>query len=410
MIHDAVWSRRRFLKSAGALAVAQSALAASRKPTSISNAGKTLAYVGTYTSAVDGEAHGEGIYLLEMNPANGELSPPILAANIRNPSWISIHPSRKYLYTINEVIDYEGKNGSVSAFEMNETSGALTPLNTVSSAGAGPAHMSIDASGHYVFVANYVGGSIAVLPILATGSLGSAVDTHQDSGALGSTHATDSPKGSFAISGHDAPHAHMIAADAENKFVLSTDLGQDRIYVHRFNASTGELTASDGTPVVSLPSGDGPRHFAFHPNGHWVYSLQEEASTLAFFHYDRDAGALTHQQTISALPAGFAGSSFASEIQISPDGKCLYSANRLHDSISVCSIAANGTLRLIGEISTMGDYPRHFKIDPTGNFLYACNQRSDSITSFRIDRHTGLLTFTGRYTPVPSPAMITFLE
>jgi 6-phosphogluconolactonase (cycloisomerase 2 family) len=409
MIHDAVWSRRHFLQNAAALAMAQSALATAQKTTD-SNAGKTLVYVGTYTSAVDGEAHGKGIYLLEMNSANGELSQPILVAKTRNPSWISIHPSRKYLYAINEITDYEGKSGSVSAFAMDETSGALTPLNTVSSAGAGPAHMSTDASGRYVFVANYVGGSIAVLPILATGTLGSAVDTHQDSGALGSTHATDGPKGSFAISGHDAPHAHMISADAENKFVLSTDLGQDRIYVYRFNASTGKLTASDGTPVVSLPSGDGPRHFAFHPNGHWMYSLQEEASTIAFFHYDRDAGALTRQQTISALPATFAGSSFASEIQISPDGKFLYSANRLHDSISVCSIAANGTLSLIGEISTMGDYPRHFKIDPSGSFLYSCNQRSDSITSFRIDRHTGLLTFTGCCTPVPSPAMITFLH
>jgi 6-phosphogluconolactonase len=410
MIDNWLWSRRRFLKSSAALAVAQSALAAVRKPASVSKAGNLLAYVGTYTSAVDGGANGEGIFLLEMNPTNGELSQPTLAAKTRNPSWISIHPSRKYLYAINEITDYEGKNGSVSAFELDETSGSLTALNTVSSGGAGPAHMSIDASGRYVFVANYVGGSIAVLPILAGGSLGSAVDVHQDSGSLGSMHATDAPKGSFAISGHDAPHAHMIAADPHNKFVVSTDLGQDRIYIYRFNSATGKLTLSDGTPVVSLPSGDGPRHFAFHPNGHWMYSLQEEASTIAFFHFDPDAGALTVQQTISALPAGFAGTSFASEIQISADGKFLYSANRLHDSISVFSIAANGTPELIGETSTMGDYPRYCRIDPTGNFVYSCNQRSDSITSFRIDRHTGLLTFTGRYTPVGSPAIITFLQ
>ena len=154
----------------------------------------------------------------------------------------------------------------------------------------------------------------------------------------------------------------------DNKFVLSTDLGQDRIYIYRLDSSTGKLTPSDGTPIVSLPSGDGPRHFVFHPNGQWMYSLQEEASTLAFFHYDPEAGSLTEQHTISALPAGFAGSSFASEIQISPDGRFIYSANRLHDSISVFSIAANGTPELIGETSTMGDYPRHCRIDPTGNF------------------------------------------
>ena len=338
------WSRRSFLKGTAGLAVAQSAFAAAaQNPSPVSKTGKTLAYVGTYTSAVDGDAHGEGIYLLEMNPTNGELSQPTLVARARNPSWISIHPSRKYLYAINEIADYDGTDGSVSAFAIDGTSGSLTALNTMSSAAAGPAHMSIDASGHFVFVANYIGGSITVLPILAGGSLGSAVDTHQDNGSVGVKHATDAPRGSFAISGHDVPHAHMIAADPHNKFVLSTDLGQDRIYVYRFNAATGKLTASEGTPVVSLPSGDGPRHFVFHPNGHWFYSLQEEASTIAFFHYDPDTGALTMQQAISALPAAFAGSSFASEIQISPDGRFLYSANRLHDSISVFSIAANGT-------------------------------------------------------------------
>ena len=404
------WSRRSFLKNTAALAVAQSGFAAAQNSAGGSKDGKTLAYVGTYTSAVDGDAHGEGIYLLEMNPTNGELSQPTLVARTQNPSWVSVHPSRRYLYAINEIANFSGSNGSVSAFAMDETSGSLTALNSVGSEGAGPAHMSLDASGRYVFVANYIGGSIAVLPILPDGSLGSAVDTHRDNDSVGAKHATDAPKGSFAVSGHDVPHAHMIAADPQNKHVLATDLGQDRIYVYRFNSTTGKLTPSDGTPVVSLPSGDGPRHFAFHPNGHWFYSLQEEASTIVFFHYDPDAGALTVQQTISALPAAFSGSSFASEIQVSPDGRFLYSANRLHDSISVCSIAANGTLKLIGETSTRGDYPRHCRIDPTGNFLCSCNQRSDCITSFRIDRNTGLLTFTGRYTPIASPAIITFLR
>lgn len=404
------WSRRSFLKNTAALAVAQSAFATAQNLAGVRKNGKILAYVGTYTSAVDGAAHGEGIYLLEMNPANGELSQPTLVAETQNPSWVSIHPSHKYLYAINEIANFNGSNGSVSAFAMNETSGNLTAINSVSSEGAGPAHMSLDASGRYVFVANYIGGSIAVLPILSGGSLGAAVDSHRDDGFVGVKHATDAPKGSFAISGHDVPHAHMIAADPQNKFVLSTDLGQDRIYVYRFNSTTGKLTPTDSVPVVSVPSGDGPRHFAFHPNGHWFYSLQEEASTIAFFHYDPGAGALTMQQTISALPAAFSGSSFASEIQVSPDGRFLYSANRLHDSISVCSIAANGTLELIGETATRGDYPRHCRIDPTGNFLYSCNQRSDCITSFRIDRNSGLLTFTGQYTPVASPAIITFLR
>ncbi|MFZ0746162.1 MAG: lactonase family protein [Terracidiphilus sp.] len=403
------WSRRGFLKSTAAFAFSQSALGSVRNYAAVLKTGKVLAFVGSYTSAVDGPANGEGICLLEMDPRTGELSQRTLAAKTRNPSWIVIHPSKKYVYAINEIADFEGTNGSVTAFSLDAANGELTALNTVSSAGAGPAHMSLDASGKFVFVANYMGGSIAVLPILEGGKLGSAVDTHRDTGSIGAKKATDAPRGSFAISGHDAPHAHMIAADPQNRFVLATDLGQDRIYVYRFDAASGKLTPADAAPFDSLPSGNGPRHFAFHPNGHWLYLLMEESSTIAFFHYDPENGALTLQKSISALPSGFAGSSFASEILVSPDGKFLYSANRLFDSISVCSIAADGTPKLIGETPTMGDYPRNCRIDPSGSFLYSCNQHSDCITSFRIHRETGLLTFTGQFTPVPSPAIITFL-
>ena len=403
------YSRRNFLKTTAALTFAHSALGNAQSSAPALKTGRVLAYVGTYTSAVDGGSNGEGIYLFDLDARTGELSRRKLAAKTPNPSWLVIHPSRKYLYAINEVTDFQGHSGSVSAFAIDEASGDLTHLNTVSSEGAGPAHMSLDASGKFAFVANYAGGTIAVLPILAGGSLGPAVDVHRDTGSVGAKVATDAPQGSFAISGHDAPHAHMIAADPQNKFVLATNLGQDRIYVYRFDSATGKLTPSAGTPVVSLPTGDGPRHFAFHPNGHWLYTLQEEASTIAFFHYDPANGSLVAQQTISSLPPGFAGTNFASEIHVSPDGKFLYAANRLHDSIAICAIGASGRLSYLGEAPTMGDYPRNFTLGPGGDFLYVCDQRSDCIASSRVDRGSGLLTFTGRYTPVGTPAMITFL-
>lgn len=409
-IFDERWSRRDFLKSTAALAVAHSALGIAASAAAAVKSGKLLAYAGTYISAVDGGANGEGIYLFEMDARSGALSNRRLVAKTPNPSWIVIHPSKKFLYAINEVTDFAGGSGSVSAFAIDGASGDLQLLNTVSSEGAGPAHMSLDATGKFAFVANYAGGSIAVLPILDGGSLGAAVDVHGDTGALGSKMATDGPRGSFAISGHDHPHAHMIAADPKNRFVLATDLAQDRIYVYRFDAAAGKLTPAESAPFTSLPSGDGPRHFAFHPNGHWLYLLEEEASAIVFFHYDPATGALSKQQILSALPAGFAGTSFASEIAVSPDGRFLYSANRLHDTISICSIAADGRLNLIGERSTMGDYPRHFRFDPSGNFLYVCNQRSDCIATFRRDRATGLLTFAGQYAAVGSPAILTFLE
>jgi 6-phosphogluconolactonase len=397
-------TRRDFIASASAFALAPSAIhAAAGAP------GSTLhAYVGTYTSAVDGSGHGEGIYLIDVNTQTGELGQPRLAAQTPNPSWICIHPSKKYLYAINEMVGKEGSRASVSAFNIEAGSGNLTPMNSVSSEGAGPAHLSLDAQGKFAFVANYEGGSIAVLPIKDDGSLGTAVFTHRDTEELGSKRPTNGPRGNFSISGHDHPHAHMILPDPAGKFVLATDLAQDRLYVYAFDAATGKLTPA-ATPYFSLPSGDGPRHFVFHPNGRWLYLLEEEATTVVFFHYDAGTGGLASQQTISALPAEFAGSNFASEIAISSDGKFLYSANRLHDSIAVFSIGSDGKLTRIGEVSTLGDYPRHFCLDPSGRFMYVCDQRSDCITAYSVNRQTGMPTFIGKYTAVGSPAMISFL-
>lgn len=368
-----------------------------------------LAYVGTCTGASGAGGNGQGIELFDADLRTGRLSHCRLAAETRNPSWISVHPSSKYLYAVNEIADFNTDSGSVSAFAVDGASGELRALNTVDSGGAGPAHLSIDVGGNFAFVANYVGGSIAVLPIRNDGSLGEAVDVRRNPGSVGSTRATTAPSGSFAISGHDAPHPHMIATDPRNQFVLATDLGQDRIYIYRFNHRTGKLTAPPGAPFVSLPTGDGPRHFAFHPNGRWLYSIQEEASTVALFHYDPSAGSLELQQTLSTLPAGFAGTSFASEILVAPGGKTLYAANRLHDSIAVFSIAPDGRLSYLAETPTQGDYPVQCRIDPGGNFLYACNRRSDNITCFRIHHDNGLLSFTGHYAPVGSPGSIAFL-
>ena len=402
-------SRRNFLRTSAAFALAHAVSGRTQSNSAIDGIGKLKVYAGTYTSAVDGSANGEGIYLFEMDTHSGELSDAKLVAMTPNPSWLAIHPSKKYLYAINEVNNYEGSSGSVTAFAIDRVSGQLTAINTVSSEGAGPAHMSLEARGKFAFVANYAGGSIAVLPIRDDGSLGAALDVHRDSDSLGGRRATNAPRGSFATSGHDKPHAHMIAADPSGKFVLATDLAQDRIYVYRFDDAAGKLTPAE-TPFASLPSGDGPRHFAFHPNGRWFYLVEEEASVVVFFHYDPETGALAAQQTLSALPAEFVGTNFGSEIAVSPSGRFLYSANRLHDTISICAIGADGRLTQVGETSTMGDYPRFFCFDPSGRFVLACDQRSDCIATFTADRATGKLAFTRLYTPIGSPAMLAFLS
>jgi 6-phosphogluconolactonase len=201
----------------------------------------------------------------------------------------------------------------------------------------------------------------------------------------------------------------MIAPDAAGRFVLHVDLGLDKIFVSRFDAEKGKLTPTD-PPALDFPSGDGPRHFHFHPNGRWLYSIQEEGSTVTRIDYDTATGKLTPRQTMSTLPPGFAGSNFCSGILVSADGRFVYAGNRLHDSIAIFSIAGDGSLTYVGEEATRGSYPRSFAFDPTGRFLYVCNQRGDNVTTFRIDGKTGRLTFTGQYTAVGNPSSIVFLD
>jgi 6-phosphogluconolactonase len=394
--------RRSFLKSAAAFAAAMPAR----------GAGDVLAYVGTYSSPKGPEGskgRGKGINLFQMNPSTGALTFRELFASDANPAWLAFNPSRTHLYAANETDTYEGAaSGSVSAYSVDRSSGRLALLNTVSSQGAGPAHLSVHPSGKFVLVANYAGGTVAVLPIQPDGSLGAATDVKHDAGPLGPARAATAPPGSFAISGHDSPHAHMVQSDPSGRFVLSTDLGMDQILIWTFDAQQGRLTPNN-PPAVSVPPGDGPRHFTFHQNGRWMYSLQEEASTLIAFDYDATQGRLTAKQTVSSLPKEFRGTDFTSEVMISADGKFLYAANRLHDSIAWFAIGPAGTLTFAGEEWTRGDYPRSFNIDPSGSFLYSCNQRSDAIAAFRVNRKTGALTFTGQYTDVGTPAIIIFL-
>ncbi len=407
-------TRRAFLtRAAGAAAAGSIALPTlSRAAASQTRSGSSLVYVGSYSNPKGPEGsngHGKGIYLFEMNSSSGELKQREVFEDDSNPSWLALHPSRKFLFAADEVSDFKGaKSGCVSSYAIDHPSGRLTKINSVASQGAGPAHLSVHPSGNYVLVANYYGGSFAVLPIDSVGRLAEASDVKIESGSVGPLHATSAPPGSFAISGHDKPHGHMIESDPSGRFVLACDLGLDQIKIWKFDAHAGKLNPN-APASVSVPPGDGPRHFVFHPNRRWVYSLQEEASTLMLFDFDSASGKLAARQTLSTLPPGFVGTNFTSEIRISPDARFVYAANRLHDSIAWFSIASDGTLKFVGEVWTRGDYPRSFTIDPGGNFLYSCNQRGDAIATFRVDRNSGGLTFTGQYTALGTPAIVLFL-
>jgi 6-phosphogluconolactonase len=412
-------SRRSFLKSFSALAGSVSLMAGPTKAQSPQARGPLMAYVGTFSSPLRDvlptqvdlpPGNGRGIHLFGVDRATGVLTPRGVYERGTSPSCLALNAAGTRLYSSNET-DRVGENneGTVSAFAVNRTDGQLKLLNTLRSGGAGPTYVSVHPSGRFLLVANYQGGSVAVLPILPDGSLGVATDIKKDAGTLGPTKATNAPPGTFAFSGHDRTHAHMIQADPSGRFVLHVDLGLDRIFVWKFDDRNGVLTAND-PPAVSLPPGDGPRHFCFHPNGRWLYSIQEEGSNIVLFDYDAPEGRLAARQTVSSLPPAFAGSNFCSEIMVSADGRFLYAGNRLHDSIAIFSVGDAGVLTYVAEEWTRGNYPRSFNIDPTGRFLYSCNQRGDNLAVFHVDRNTGRLAFAGHYVPVGNPSIIVFLD
>jgi 6-phosphogluconolactonase len=411
-------SRRTFLKTSAAMA-AGPLFTASLQAQSGAAGGPLVAYVGTFSSPLLNvkktqvdlpPGNGRGIHQFQVDRTTGALTAGEVYELGSSPNCLVINADGTRLYSTNETDRMGEKDpGTVSAWSIDRSTGKLTMLNTVGSGGAGPTHASIHPSGRFLLVANYFGGSVSVLPILPDGKLGPASDTKLDEGTVGPTKATNAPPGSFAFSGHDMPHAHMIEADPAGRFAISTNLGLDQIRVWKFDAGAGKLTPND-PPFVSLPPGDGPRHFDFHPNGRWLYSLQEEGSTVVRFEYDAAQGRLTEKQTLSSLPPGYAGSNFCSGIMVSPDGKFVYAANRLHDGISYFSIDEKGDLTFAGEEWTRGNYPRSFNFDPTGNFFYSLNQRADNVTVFRVDKKTGALAFTGLYTPVGNPSSIVFLD
>jgi len=357
--------------------------------------GTVSLYIGTYTSG----AKSQGIYLARFEPASGRLGAPELAARTTNPSFLTAHPNGRFLYAAGEVGDFKGKpQGMVSAFSIAADTGKLSLLNEQPSGGSGPCHLTVDKRGKWLLVANYGSGSIAVLPVQADGSLGEPAAIVQHHGA------------SVNPRRQEGPHAHFITFDPTGRFVLTCDLGLDKVLVYRFDAAKGTLVPND-PPSVSLKAGAGPRHLVFHPSGRLVFVISEMGSSLTSLAWDRRRGALKEIGAVSTLPADFAGQSSCAEVQMHPSGKFLYGSNRGHDSIAVFAIdAGTGKLSLLEHQSTQGKTPRHFAIDPTGRWLLAENQDSDNVVVFGLDPQTGRLTPSGQQITVGSPVCVEFLR
>lgn len=359
--------------------------------------GEWVMYVGTYTRAPS-----KGIYAYRFRSATGEVTPLAaegLAAETENPSFLAVHPNQRFLYAVNEISRYEGRDaGSVSAFAIDRATGALTLLNRVSSRGGGPCHLSIDRSGKWLFVANYGGGSVAAFPLRDDGTLGEASAFVQHAGS------------SVNRARQAGPHAHAAVVSPNNRFVLAADLGLDRVFSYPLDPAAGGLATADPSSAVIAP-GSGPRHLAFRPDGKFAYVLNEMLSSVGAFRYDAARGTLREVQTLSTLPEGFSGESSGAEITVHPNSRFVYTSNRGHDSIAMFrSDPAKGTLTATGHASTQGKTPRNFAIDPSGRFLVAANQNSGTLVMFRIDQRTGGLTPTGSVVQVPSPVCVVFVR
>jgi 6-phosphogluconolactonase len=300
---------------------------------------------------------------------------------------------------VSEVSDAGGKpTGAVAAFAIDPQTGKLQLLNQQSSQGAGPCHLNVDRAGKNVLVANYGGGSCAVLPIAADGRLGEATAAIQHKGK------------SVNRERQEGPHAHSINLDAANRFAFVADLGLDEVLVYRFDSAKGSLVPND-PPAAKVAPGAGPRHFALHPSGKYAYVINEMASTVTGFTYDADRGTLQELQSITTLPAGFSGNTSTAEVVVHPSGKFLYGSNRGHDSLAIFTInAATGKLTAAGHQPTGGKTPRNFAIDPSGKWLLAENQGSGTIVVFRIDPETGSLSETGHVLKVGSPVCIRMVK
>ena len=363
-----------------------------------------LVYVGTYTEPIRFgtgrilRGKGEGIYVYRMDQSSGAMAWVSKTTGITNPSYLAFDPTRRFLYAVNELKTYENKpTGTISAFAIDQKTGRLQFLNKRLTHGTDPCHVLVDKKRKYVFVANFMSGSICVLPVLEDGSLGEASDfiQHQGSGI-------DPVR-------QQGPHAHAVTLDDAGRFAFVPDLGLDKVMAYKFDPKRGMLEPNE-VPWVKMKPGAGPRHVAFHRSGKFAFLINELDSTVASLSYDGRKGTFKVLQIVSTLPEGYQGESTCADVQVSPAGAFVYGSNRGHDSIVVYRInQRTGRLTYVGHQLTLGKTPRSFGIDPSGRFLLAANQDSDSVVTFRIGPRSGKLLPTGHAMQVPTPVCVKFL-
>ncbi|MBI4624344.1 MAG: lactonase family protein [Verrucomicrobia bacterium] len=361
----------------------------------VAMASSHLIYLGTYT-----KTSSRGIYAVRLDATTGALSAPLLAAEARDPAWITFSPDKKFLYAI------QASPAQAIGFSVDAANARLTPLPAATPAltraerspvAAPPSHLAVDATGRTLLAANYGDGYVASMPI------------HRD-GTLGAPTAIKHAGRSVHPARQDKPHAHSVTVSPDNRFVIVCDLGVDKIFSYALDAAAAQLTPAT-PPFVTTAPGAGPRHFKFGPDGRHAFAINEMDSTITVYNYEAGRGALTPRQTVPTLPAGFTGQSTTAEVRVHPSGKFLYGSNRGHDSIAVFGIDhATGALTPIEIVPSGGNVPRNFALSPDGAWLVCGHQGSDDLTVFRVDAATGRLSRTGHTARVPMCVCVAFYD
>ncbi len=361
-----------------------------------------MIYWGTYTEGGGqfGNGASKGIYVSRMETQTGRLTEPELAVECANPSWLTIHPTRRYLYAVNERMGANGESrpGEVSAFSINSNTGKLTEINRVQSQGGQPCHICLDKTGKMAVVANWATGSVASFPIKKEGALGEAAKALQQEGPRsGAAEHAAGP-------GPQTSHCHSVLVTPDNRFLLSTNTGLNKVYVYRVDVEKATLAAHD-PPLLGLQKPTNPRHLSLHPNGRWAYVSNEiNPGGCTMLRYDSARGVLEEGPVAASVPQSYTGRVSPAECIVHPSGTFVYETNRGHNSIACFKVSpADGTLTLVETFVPGGETPRSFTIDPTGQFLIVMMQRSNSIVPLRIDPHSGKLSPNGETLVLPRP-------
>lgn len=345
-------------------------------------------FAGSYAEEAE-----KGLRLFRLNEENGQMTEIGSYAGLKNPTFVNVDAKRRLLYAIAEGVNSEGKKiGEAAAFRIDEKEGQLILLNQKATVQGTTCHIQRDRNSRFLTVTSYHGGMIGLLQIEEDGSIGELLGVQQHEG------------GSVDPERQDRPHPHSSFYSPDGRYLLVQDLGLDEIIVYKVDIEAGKLLRH---AVAKLHGGAGPRHLAFHPNGKFVYVINELDSTVTGFAYDAVNGSLRQLQTISTLPADYDGENGCAEIAVSADGRYLYGSNRGHDSIVVYAVnAETGALALVQHHPAGGGHPRHFALTPNGNYLIVANRDANNIVTLRVNKENGTLSATGQAIEASKPVCV----